>query len=174
VRGVTSIFFIFNFHAKHANTYIKPKVLESTYVPTYLPTPMEQSPWETYNYSATQEIPHLVWNSKVHYHVHNSPPLVPILIQMHPVHTFPPYFRKVKLLLCLTEHHAMKTYGGSGDIAPRILDLGTRRRWVVSFTPRPLYPQRKSPRYPLDTRLGGPPSRSGRGGSILCYLPTYA
>jgi hypothetical protein len=41
----------------------------------------------------------------------------------------------------------MKTYCGSGDIAPRILDLGTRRRRVVSFTPRPLYPQGKSPWY---------------------------
>jgi len=28
----------------------------------------------------------------------------------------------------------MKTYSGSGGIAPRILDLGTRWRWVVSFT----------------------------------------
>jgi hypothetical protein len=33
---------------------------------------------------------------------------------------------KVKLSLCLTKHHAMKTYWGSGGIAPRILDLGTR------------------------------------------------
>jgi hypothetical protein len=31
---------------------------------------------------------------------------------------------KVKLSLCLTKHHAMKTYWGSGYIAPRILDLG--------------------------------------------------
>jgi hypothetical protein len=35
---------------------------------------------------------------------------------------------------------------------------------VVSFTPRPLYPQGKSPWYPLDRRLGGSQSRSGRGG----------
>jgi hypothetical protein len=28
----------------------------------------------------------------------------------------------------LTEHHAMKAYWGSGDIAPRILDLGTSWR----------------------------------------------
>jgi hypothetical protein len=27
---------------------------------------------------------------------------------------------------------------------------------VVSFTPLPLYPRGKSPRYPLDRRLGGP------------------
>jgi hypothetical protein len=44
---------------------------------------------------------------------------------------------------------------GSGGIAPRILDPDTRWRRVVSFTPRPLYPQAKSPRYPLDRRLGG-------------------
>jgi hypothetical protein len=69
---------------------------------------------------------------------------------------------KVKLSLCsfLTEHHTMKAYWRSGFIAPRILDLGTRCRWVVSFTTRPLYPQGKNPWYPLV----GPQSRSGRGG----------
>jgi hypothetical protein len=58
---------------------------------------------------------------------------------------------KVKLSLCfyITEHHAMKAYWGSGGIAPRILDLGIRWRWVVSFTLRPLYSQGKSPWYPL-------------------------
>jgi hypothetical protein len=45
---------------------------------------------------------------------------------------------KVNSLL-LTEHHAMKTYWGTEGIAPRILNLGTRWRWVVSFAPRPLY-----------------------------------
>jgi hypothetical protein len=39
---------------------------------------------------------------------------------------------------------------------PHFLDIGTSWRWVVSFTPRPLYPRGKSPRYPLDRRLGGP------------------
>jgi hypothetical protein len=34
---------------------------------------------------------------------------------------------------------------------------------MVSFTPRPLHPSGKSPRYPLHLRLGGPQSRSGRG-----------
>jgi hypothetical protein len=41
-------------------------------------------------------------------------------------------------------------------------DLGSRWRWVVSFTPRPLYPQGKSPWYPSDRRLSGSQSRSGR------------
>jgi hypothetical protein len=39
----------------------------------------------------------------------------------------------------------MKAYWGSGGIAPLIFYLGSRWRWVVSFTPRPLYPQGKSP-----------------------------
>jgi hypothetical protein len=42
--------------------------------------------------------------------------------------------------------------------------LGTRWRWAFSFKPRPLYPQENSPWYPLDRRLGGPQSQSGRGG----------
>jgi hypothetical protein len=69
-----------------------------------------------------------------------------------------------KVPLCLTKHHAMEAYWGSGGTAPRILDLDTRWRWVVSFTTRPLYLQGKSTWYPLDSRLGGPQSRSGRGG----------
>jgi hypothetical protein len=35
---------------------------------------------------------------------------------------------------------------------------------VASFTPRPLYSQRKSPWYPLNSRLGGPQSSSGHSG----------
>jgi hypothetical protein len=49
----------------------------------------------------------------------------------------------------------MKTYG-KWSCGSTILDLGTKWRWVVSFTPRPLYSLGKSPRYPLDKRLGGP------------------
>jgi hypothetical protein len=36
-------------------------------------------------------------------------------------------------------------------VEPRFLDLSTSWRWVVSFTPRPLYP-----RYPLDKRFVDP------------------
>jgi len=42
---------------------------------------------------------------------------------------------------------------------------------VVSFTPRALYSQEKSPRYPLDMRLGELQSRSGRGGEEKNYQP---
>jgi hypothetical protein len=56
---------------------------------------------------------------------------------------------------------------GSGCIYPRFLDLGTSWWWVVSFTPLLLYPRGKSLRYPLDRRLGGPQSRSGRHGEVI-------
>jgi hypothetical protein len=66
---------------------------------------------------------------------------------------------KVKL-----KRRAMKACWRSGGIAPCILELGTKWKRVVSFTPRPIYPQGKGPWFPLDRRLGGPQSRSGRGG----------
>jgi hypothetical protein len=52
---------------------------------------------------------------------------------------------KVKLSLCLTKHHTMKAYWGSGRIGPHILNLGTRWRWMVSFTPWPLYHRERAP-----------------------------
>jgi hypothetical protein len=58
---------------------------------------MEQNPfWEANSHSPSQEIHRLLWNPKVQYHVHNNPPLVPILTQIHPVHIFSPYFPNVR------------------------------------------------------------------------------
>jgi hypothetical protein len=65
----------------------------------------------------------------------------------------------------------MKANRESEGIALRILDLGTRWRWVVSFTDRLLCPQGKSPWYPLDRKLGGPQSRSGCGGEEKTSQP---
>jgi len=50
---------------------------------------------------------------------------------------------------CLIKHHAVRTYWGSGDIAPSILNLGAMWRWVVSFTTRSPYSRGKSPPVPV-------------------------
>jgi hypothetical protein len=51
-------------------------------------TLMELSPsWEAANCAATQELPSILWNSKIHDRVHKRPLLVHNLSQIIPVHT---------------------------------------------------------------------------------------
>jgi hypothetical protein len=50
--------------------------------------------------------------------------------------------------------------------------ISTTWRWVVSFTPRPLYPRGNSPPFPLDRRLGETQSRSEWRGQEEILDPT--
>jgi len=48
---------------------------------------MEQNaPWEANSSSASQEIPHILRKLKVHYHIYESPPLLPVMSQINPIH----------------------------------------------------------------------------------------
>jgi hypothetical protein len=71
-------------------------------------------------------------------------------------------------------HHEDTTswiYMGEWRYSSTIVGLCTRWRWVVSFSPLPLYLPGKNPRYPSDRRLGGSQSRSGSCGEEKHLVP---
>jgi hypothetical protein len=92
-------------------------------------------------------------------------------------------FLLLQLYEATTSHHASMIlalqlrrgkkwrHAGEWRYSTTILDFSTSWRRVVSFTPRPLCPREKNPRYPLDKSLGGPQNRSGHCGEKNLALP---
>ena len=103
---------------------------------------MVQSPsWEANWFAASQEIPHILWNPKVHYRTHKRPPPVPNLCQPNPVH--------------IPTSHLL-------EIHPNIIQPSTPRspQWSLSLR----FPHQDPIRSPLltHTRHMASPSHSSR------------
>ena len=80
---------------------VRPNTDSLIYLLNYFLTySMEQSPsWKANQFSASQEIPHILWNPKVHYRIHKCLPPVPTPGQLDQVHTPTSHFWRSILIL---------------------------------------------------------------------------
>ena len=91
-------------------------------------------------FSASQDIPLILWNPKVHYRTHKCPPPVPILRQLDPVHTPTSHLLKTHIIIIIfpstTEyskwsllprfHHQNPLYASLSLSPPYITKTGKR------------------------------------------------
>ena len=86
-------------------------IMSTIYLSYLLTYCMEQSPsFEANRFSATQEIPLILWNPKVRYHIHTCPPPVPTLSHIDPVQAPTSHFLKIHLNIIIQSTPSMHNF----------------------------------------------------------------
>jgi hypothetical protein len=82
----------------------------------YLSNAVERSlSWNTNVFTASEEIPCIVWNFKVHYHIDKNPPSVPVLSQMKQLNTnWSLFFEYISILFSVLCFDLQKSFLPSG------------------------------------------------------------
>ena len=84
--------------------------------------------WEANRFAASQEIPRILWNPKVHYRIHKCPPPVSILNRNNLVHA--PHPTSWRPILILSSHLRL---GLLGDLFPT--DFPTKTLYAYLLPP---------------------------------------
>ena len=80
---------------------------------------MEQRPSREANrFSASQKIPRILWNERVHYRNHKCPPPIPILNQLDPIHDPISHFLKINLNIIFPSMPVSSNWSFSPHVSP--------------------------------------------------------